>query len=543
MHTPSFLDGSFSLHWLSDETFFSLCSRYHLFAGNLLASTTCETLFNATDHGTKHDFPCNLNAFERNTSSRWGSADSIICNHTILPFFAPFQSTETMRRAVSLMKGSQLGSMKYQLGLVAGRFGAEHPLKACSECMTDDMANYGTAYWHLKHQYPGVILCPTHHQFLRECNQKRRWAGRFSWTLPCEEVLYPPYTSEIDSTLRSELLQLADGAIQLAEIGFSRTFQRNLVRQVYSLELSKPDHAHQAHWESGNPAAFLLEYSERLRPFRPLNNLPSSPPGARSFIQQLVRSPRGYCHPLRHVVMITWLFGDFSYFLKVYDEAESQERQKEIHSHRTAPAVTSLSTSHAEPIAKGRLRPKVLKADVRSDILERLAAGASKAELCTSFAITRSTINKLLRAEPAIKAAWVKSQGRQAQLQRRKAWLDLIDQSPHDCAKAIRARAPDIYAWLYRNDRAWLFAQTASLPTGRHGNHSSVDWSVRDRDLENLIRASLFAAYGTDQGVSLTRSQLYSLIPCLPACLEKRSRYPNTRLLLHEIEAKASSSK
>ncbi|MFC5694517.1 TnsD family Tn7-like transposition protein [Pseudomonas sp. GCM10022186] len=547
MNTSCVSDDSFFLHWLCDETFFSLCSRYHSFVGNLLASTTCETLFNTTEYGTKHDFPCNLMAFEKNTATRYGSADSIIQNHTILPFFAPFQSRETMKKAVSAMKGSELGSTKYQLGLIAGRFGAEHPLKACSECMANDIATQGVAYWHLKHQYPGVVLCPIHRRLLQECHQKRRWAGRFSWTLPCEEVLDRPCPIEIDSPQRDALLQLADGVIRLASVGFSRTFQRRLVRQVYKHELRKPAPLRQARWDPANPAASFLEYSALLRPFRPLNSLPASQGASRSFIHSLLRSPRGYCHPLRHVVMITWLFGDFSNFLKAYNDAESQEqageRQGNPHGHLHIPLVSTQMAACAEPPTPGRRRPKVLKANVRSMILQRLAAGATKSEICAGFDITVSTINKLLRAEPDIKAAWTESRDRQVLLQHRTAWAALIDQSPHDCAKALRARAPDIYAWLYRHDRAWLFAQTASLPTGRRGNHSSVDWSARDRDLENLVRASLIATYGTDQGISLTRPQLYSLIPCLPTCLEKRSRYPQTRSFLHEIEAKASSSK
>ena len=34
-----------------------------------------------------------------------------------------------------MLKGDNLGSIKYRLGLITGRFGAEHALKACSCCI------------------------------------------------------------------------------------------------------------------------------------------------------------------------------------------------------------------------------------------------------------------------------------------------------------------------------------------------------------------------------------------------------------------------
>jgi len=58
-----------------------------------------------------------------------GDPDVIISRRTIFPFFRPFQSQEHIQAALNIMKGLQLGSIKYKLGLVTGRFGAEHPLK------------------------------------------------------------------------------------------------------------------------------------------------------------------------------------------------------------------------------------------------------------------------------------------------------------------------------------------------------------------------------------------------------------------------------
>jgi len=143
------------LRWLEDETFFSICSRQHLILGNLDVSSTLAWLYGENHRAIIHDFPSNLNALDPNVKNCWGGSHSIIHEHTILPLFFPFQAPQRVEAAETLMRGASVGSLKYQLGLLTGRFGAEHPLKACSQCMAEDRAAHGTAYsWSAKHPLP-----------------------------------------------------------------------------------------------------------------------------------------------------------------------------------------------------------------------------------------------------------------------------------------------------------------------------------------------------------------------------------------------------
>ncbi len=145
-------------NWLPDETFYSVCSRQHCILGNTTPSATLAWLFGSPAAGTCHDLPYNLGALNAAARAAWGDSHSIINAHTILPFFLPFRTEEHAHQAKQTMEGPQLGSLKYRLGLLTGRFGAEHPLKACTRCMATDLSEYGCAYWHLSHQYPGVAL-------------------------------------------------------------------------------------------------------------------------------------------------------------------------------------------------------------------------------------------------------------------------------------------------------------------------------------------------------------------------------------------------
>src|SRR3546814_14180754 len=54
--------------WLDDETFYSLCCRFHRVAGNATASRTAQQLFGHPRHGTQHDFASRINVFVQRRS-------------------------------------------------------------------------------------------------------------------------------------------------------------------------------------------------------------------------------------------------------------------------------------------------------------------------------------------------------------------------------------------------------------------------------------------------------------------------------------------
>ena len=61
----------FTLHWLEDEIFFSICARQHLYLGNMKATSTLTWLFGSPKAGTNHDFPFNLDALNEKARLTW----------------------------------------------------------------------------------------------------------------------------------------------------------------------------------------------------------------------------------------------------------------------------------------------------------------------------------------------------------------------------------------------------------------------------------------------------------------------------------------
>lgn len=527
-----------TLRWLEDETFFSLCSRQHFFYGEVAPATTFARLTNSTLLKIKHDFPYNLDTLNERSLSAWGSPETIISKHTILPMFFPFQSEANINAAILALRSTKLGSIKYCLGLITGRFGAEHPLKACLACMTSDTAAYGVSYWHLTHQYPGVIVCPTHRQMLMESQHNRRWSARFSWSLPSKYSLTDHLETVSESGTQDLLVQLATAVIDLAALGLHRRFDLQVVKTSYRNAIGRLCSSGR---DFKSVAHSLSHLTSLLQPYPPLTCLPTTAEGAASYIEQLTRSPRGHCHPLKHLIMIIWLFGDVDSFVEAYEHQEAKEDQALLivgERNRVSPKTERIPVNTVAE--KNMRKPKVLKPHLRIKILEYLSAGLPKIQICSEFEISISTVNRLLREEPLVERSWAEIQRKSALIKHRKDWMDIVKKTTHSSAKAIRARTPELYAWLYRNDKAWLVSHTAKLPSGRLGNNSHIDWEVRDVELEKVIRKSLIERFGKDQNLSLDNPEIFSLAPSLSSCLENRSRYPRTRALISLIKRTAN---
>ncbi|MHC8397837.1 TnsD family Tn7-like transposition protein [Pseudomonas sp. LB3P93] len=125
---------------------------------------------------------------------------------------------------------------------------------------------------------------------------------------------------------------------------------------------------------------------------------------------------------------------------------------------------------------------------MRLSILERLSNGEDKQAVCTSFKVTISTINKLLRSEPHIRELWMAQRKSSNTNAYRQAWLSAMESYPDFGVKRVRSYIPHAYIWLYRNDQLWLNSQIEQLPSDRRGNHSNIDWLKRDAELFESIQ-------------------------------------------------------
>jgi hypothetical protein len=290
---------------------------------------------------------------------------------------------------------------------------------------------------------------------------------------------------------------------------------------------------------------------------------------AKRQIGRLIRSPRTGTHPLRLLLAIDWLFAGPEDFLGVRGEvtaghegqetdpdeaatplgAPNDERREQLVAlmksgvSATAAAKqmgvqvgTAMAWAAAAGIQLSR-RPKVLVPEVRAAMVRGLAKGMDKSVTAREYGVSIETVTRLLLTEVGLHVAWQAARLAAARRESRSAWLRLRRRYPDLGLKMLRQMDAASYAWLYRNDRAWLIEQspprTARLPDGRK---SAVRWDDRDRQLSSEVQA--VAAQLAAGGGPVKLWQIYQALPQLKPKLSALDRLPLTARALDSALAR-----
>lgn len=548
--------------WLPDEIVFSLASRHHRLSGNHSHETTCLQLFGHRRMGCAHDFPCRIDELARRVDGVLGDAPSIIRDHTILPYYLPLRSRDAARSAIAAMRGPSIGSLKFTLGLLTSRFRAHHPLKACPDCMLEDREQWRVAYWHRAHQLPGYWICTKHRQLLLECDVKSTGVGRFGWVLPDRGNLRLRVTAAagLDETLTA-LSQAAEGLCCLD----AGALDAGHLRQIHLTALHQLGLATSSgRLRARKVAQAYLAYSLPLRAIPELVSLPLTTHEAEAQVRRLLYPARSGTHPIRHLLLIVWLHGSWSAFLNRYRDAQtgSSVLSKPSGAHPRSPNETSkrrvlslvahegrsvsgaaqevgvdYATAAAWVAQRGHTiarRPKALRGAARRRVSGLLKRGLDVPAVAATSGFSQSTIHRMLSSEPGLYAAWKDAKWRQARKAAREAWVESRGAHPLSGVKVWRALAPAAYAWLYRNEPAWLQSQSKG-PRPASFRSPAVNWDERDLAISAAVRRVALMIRSLQSGARVTLGQLCQEMPELKAKLGCLDRLPLTRTALFDV--------
>lgn len=555
--TPDLFSDDQLLQWLPGETLFSLLSRQHLLSGAPLASRTSERFFGRSRAGYQHDFPSHLASLVERTSGQLGDLRSVALDHTSLSFYRSFISSLDCRQAIESMAGDNVAHLKLRLGILTSRFRAHHPLKACPTCMTEDMQLTGWAYWHMAHQHPGVWACTKHSQPLLASKFKATGVQRFQWNLPRSNELCAAHSFTSEGELE-RLNRLSKLIGSMVDIGTDEPFLVSSFYLAYRSVLKSRG------WMtmSGNLRMKVIvpEFLEFVRPLRcvdELKGLPQSSSEASDMLGRVLRPPRSGTHPLRHLVMIDWLFGDASMFRHAIDEDSPADNQlhsavairledprkgelrrlmlEDKSSVRAVAKTLRIDTQTALLWAEQMglvvsKRPQKLFDDVRLFVETALRCGTDKSDIQRQTGLSASTVNRLLLADPALHQAWSQARMDVARQEARSAWQALLDAGSDQGIKWMRSLEPRAYTWLYRNDRDWLDThRPKALTNSQRNSKPAVDWDARDIKISAEVRA-VSLKWMTENNVRrIFFWQLYQAIPELKAKRSALHRLPLTR--------------
>lgn len=554
------------LNWLPGETLFSLVSRQHAFWGYPGAGETSTILFGRRQAGIHHDFPNELDGFCARTGGVLGAPDDLALDHTLLSYYRPFSSDRLISDCLAMMRGKSVNHLKYRLGLLTSSFRANHPLKACTICMDQDVAETGWAYWHLEHQYPGIWFCERHAEPLHEATIKSTGVNRFLWALPDRRHLTLDWLQKLTDAqalmgLTSTTLQLlrqnrATGWLDGAHVV---PVLREAIRQKDWLTPN-------GNLRVNDLTPSYLAWAQKLHGPLELNALPSNVLEAASQIGRLLRPWRTGTHPLRVLVLISWLFDSVEAFLAAYDscnapgghssEPESPDsarpcvsapKNDEIRAQLVTHVRAGMSATAAASAARVTVgtamawlaqagvkvsrRPKTLTPAIQEVLRTDLLQGLDKTTAANKHGISVQAVTRFLRTEPGLHQTWQQAIFLTRQTQARSAWAAALATDGHLGANWLRAQDPSRYAWLYRNDRTWL---QGNLPpvVARTPVASRVDWDERDLVLSAEAEQTLEDLKAAQPNKPVQLWQLYQAMPQLKPKLSALDRLPLTRRVI-----------
>jgi hypothetical protein len=561
MFSPATMESGV-LAWLTDESLYSLCSRMHVLHGHRLPAETARLLFGAPRAGLQHDFPSHLDAFVAATVGQLGDVGSICRERTILKFYRRFIDREMEAEVCATMQYGPVAHLKYRLGLLTSRFGARHPLKACPACVNRDMDEVGWAYWHLRHQLPGCWVCTTHNLPLIDVPIKANGVQRFGWFLPTPRLLKWSSMAEkrLDDIAVSALFRFAELGENLVDAPSDYRVGRRTLHATYRRALERRGLASTGgNVRMAEASEALFEHVQPLRHVLELAAFPASPDQARAQLTRLLASGRGSAHPLRHLMMIDWLFGSIDAFnafqatnlgtSHVDDrrrpELDAAGARDLVASSMIADLITreglsvrtvahrlgiSIKTAMVLATRAGiqvQRRGKKLKPEVLRKMTQSLRCGDPKETVAAQYGVSVTTVTTTLQTVPGLAEQWHLAVQERRRQRARDEWLTALSSLGHLGVTVMRREVGAAYAWLYRNDSSWLRQHQPAM-VERESPRSRLNWDARDTALSSeVVRAALVLRRQLGSA-KLKLWHIYQAVPELRAKSRKLDRLPLT---------------
>lgn len=551
--------------WLEGETLYSLCARHHHIAGNAVAGMTSRQL-TGTPRVAAHDFPFHTHEIAARLGPVFGTPEEIAERHTILPFYLHLRPPSVRRDALATVGYGGCGGLKARLGLLAGRFGAAHPLKTCPRCNDALGLSSAKGVWRIEHQWPGVWTCFRCGEALHWTTERTNGGNRFAWLLPADCQFRPGISQTASKTDKSVLGSFSASILAYANRGFDRDIDPERFSDVYRERLA----AMSLISRSGRIdvlgfTSHVLMTTRALAKAHDLAALPTTTVQVEAQLLKLVRNTFRPVHVLRHLALIQALFGGWDAWSEALgDTSTAKAADHESSRGRDAQSVDAdprreqfllllsqgssvTSASHATGLAiatgiswaahagvTASRRPSLLTPERRAAAIEVLQCGGSKDTASKTAGVSISTINMLLKSNPDLRRAWRSCKFDQARLGNRQAWAATAGRlhTPH--RKQLRNLQPAVFAWLYRNDRDWLEAFNINLALAPKPARNRVDWDCRDRELAHAVQVARAAIASERPNRSVRIADLCNRVPGLKARLSQLDQLPLTRKAMRQ---------
>lgn len=303
-----------------DELFYSVIARYKIWNGILDNKTLLRELYGKISVTAGRKLPANFEYLISNLPYTYVmKADELIMENTAFKFYTAFATKEASEKIFCSMLGDDGSNIYNTLGLSNNVVHIDTSLKYCEECIAEDRRNYGEAYWHLKHQLDGVLICNKHNRALRTLNKSVEKINRQEYlNLEIEvEVNCGNYIAELDDRAMRLQKTYCNNIDKLMRINFEYK-KMNFFREVYAeklIEMGISDTRMKLNQED-ILKAFKGFYGEEYLDALGINFYIKN---QYNWVTKICRKHRNLFHPMQHLLMIQFLNIDVKELFKKDD--------------------------------------------------------------------------------------------------------------------------------------------------------------------------------------------------------------------------------
>lgn len=551
-----------------DELLYSVIARYHQYSGNDNPKTTMDELFGSNNVCASTIFPTHLSTLvQRFSDSDTYTSNYLITNHTFLPYYSPFIPEERYQELSRMMKEGNGTTLYMKLGKTASTIKSPKTLRYCLECIMNDTAKNGEAYWHRTHQVEGVKLCPIHQTWLIESEipyaERKNKHEFISLELIISNAAMEINKKTIDLELEhlkfitEQTHYLLNSSIKPLGIKNLNKFYINRLRQKGLATVSG-----RIRWLDLIPM-FNQYYGEKL--LSDLNCFIDTRKED-TWLHKLLRKPRVSCHPLRHILFLGFLEETVSSMVSQFKKMSYKPFGSgpwlclnKVAEHYQKPVITSCVItrdyktglpvgtfscscgfvySRKGPDETSEDRFKIGRIKVFGLVWERKLSDVAKLDISLRkkaelLGVDPMTVKRKLILNDRNNVESINDKKRE---EYREQWIGLLQNHSEKSITEIRILNPKIYSWLYRNDKEWLrsnYPETKKPIVDTFKKR--VDWDQRDqetaRKVELIAKEILLE---TNKLIRVTKNEIGRRLDMLSFLSKNLDKLPNTKEVLNE---------
>ncbi|MTI67936.1 MAG: hypothetical protein FH753_15225 [Firmicutes bacterium] len=449
-----------------DEVLYSTLGRYCIRSGNVREIHNFEDLFGTKNCIASLELPSKLNNLVENmpVNSPY-TADGLIYNNTLFPFYASFTPPDRAEKIIESMRSGRGGDAYIRLGLVSNSITLNQYFKFCPECFKEDIEIYGEPYWHRIHQITGVFMCPKHKTPIYNSNQLIKAGNRQRFINASEENCIIEKEIEYPDENIEKMIWMAEDAEVLLnnrfgfkeQEWFKSQFRAKLIEKGYA---RMNNFVHQKTLRRD----FIDFYSEG---YLELVQSPIKDKG-QNWLSSMVRNNSRITFALRYLLLARFL--EIPLYTLFNEKIGFSSKENNIDSY--------------QKLWEERL-------------IELCQLDLSIRDIASALDSTPKTVRKAID-DLGIKPFWKYNGGgkyinkkytatnefRTKRKESREKWIELLAKYPDKSSNQIKGYNQALYRWLTKYDIEWLRQHSRTIQT----TPTTVDWDKRDREILTKVK-------------------------------------------------------